>query len=263
MPRAAQALHTVRGSRASGYRGPANCRRAVGARAETPFGAVHVGWSGRSANGQRIASRRDFVNQRRYSLAVNRVAGGHQATSREQRYRQVRQAIAALLDGEDDWIAALATTACELHHAFEHFHWTGFYRAVGSDQLVIGPYQGAHGCLRIPFSRGVCGAAARERVVQRVDDVAMRPDHIACSSATRSEIVVPVLGEQGRVLAVLDVDSNELAAFSEVDEHGLSHICGDLAARFPHGEQRAEDLAAEGAFAGRASGGRFERGMKA
>jgi L-methionine (R)-S-oxide reductase len=155
---------------------------------------------------------------------------------RTERYRNVRSALAGLLEGESDWIAALATTTCELHQAFPYFDWTGFYRAVSRDLLVIGPYQGSHGCLRIPFSRGVCGAAARTRSTQRVDQVADRPDHIACSSSTQSEIVVPVLSPAGEVLAVLDVDSDQEAAFGDIDQRELEAICNDLGRRFPRGE---------------------------
>jgi GAF domain-containing protein len=126
--------------------------------------------------------------------------------------------------------------ACELHHAFEHFHWTGFYRVVSEGLLVVGPYQGSHGCLRIPFSRGVCGAAARSGRVQRVDDVTQHPDHIACSSSTRSEIVVPVFSPTREVLAVLDVDSNWFAAFDDVDERELVALCEELGRQFPKGE---------------------------
>ncbi len=155
---------------------------------------------------------------------------------RAARYREVRGAIDALLEGEDDWVAAMATVACELHHAFERFHWTGFYRALrdaaGEDVLVIGPYQGGHGCLRIAFTRGVCGAAARTRRTQLVPDVEAFADHIACSSTTRSEIVVPVLTPDGRLLAVLDVDSDHLAAFDEVDQRELEAICAQLGRRF-------------------------------
>ncbi len=151
------------------------------------------------------------------------------------RYREVRAALAELLHDEDDFIAAQATVACELHHAFDHFDWTGFYRARGDDLLVIGPYQGTHGCLRIPFSRGVCGAAARTKQTQLVPDVTQFEGHIACSSSTQSEIVVPVIAESGRVLAVLDIDSNALTAFSEVDRVELEAICAELARRFPLG----------------------------
>jgi L-methionine (R)-S-oxide reductase len=152
------------------------------------------------------------------------------------RYRDVQARLDALLDGEDDWIAALATVACELHASFEPFDWTGFYRAVKPDLLVIGPYQGAHGCLRIAFSRGVCGAAARTLTTQRVDRVAERADHIACSTETQSEIVVPVIAPDGRLLAVLDVDSDRAAAFDQIDQAGLEAICRDLGRRFPRGE---------------------------
>jgi L-methionine (R)-S-oxide reductase len=158
---------------------------------------------------------------------------------RVERYGAVRAQLASLLEAEDDWIAALATVVCELHHAFPYYDWTGFYRAVSSDLLVIGPYQGGHGCLRIPFSRGVCGAAARTRTTQRVDQVAARADHLACSTSTQSEIVVPVLAPDGGVLAVLDVDSDLEAAFHDVDQLELEAICRDLGRRFPHGERGA------------------------
>ena len=151
---------------------------------------------------------------------------------RELAYAAVRDAIDSLLDGEDDWVAAMATVACELHHAFDYYDWTGFYRAVGGDMLVIGPYQGGHGCLRIPYSRGVCGAAARTGETQSVPDVNAFPDHIACASTTRSEIVVPVAAPDGALLAVLDVDSNALAAFDDVDRRELEEIASELGARF-------------------------------
>ncbi|WP_456424693.1 GAF domain-containing protein [Rhodocaloribacter sp.] len=153
-------------------------------------------------------------------------------TDRAARYEETLARIEALLDGEDDWIAAMATAACELHHSLPHFDWTGFYRAVAPDLLVIGPYQGTHGCLRIPFSRGVCGAAARERRTRLVEDVEAFPGHIACSSTTRSEIVVPVLTPDGRLLAVLDVDSNAPAAFDETDRRFLERLCRRLGAQF-------------------------------
>lgn len=151
-------------------------------------------------------------------------------------HEEVAGRIRALLEGETDWIAAMATVACELHHAFEAFDWTGFYRLVAPDLLVIGPYQGGHGCLRIPLSRGVCGAAARERRTQLVPDVQAFPGHIACSSTTRSEIVVPVLAPGGRLLAVLDVDSDAEAAFDEVDQAALERLCAELGARFERTE---------------------------
>jgi len=160
------------------------------------------------------------------------LSSGAPASDRAQRYRDVRAAIDSLLDGEDDWVSAMATVACELHHAFVYFHWTGFYRVVSPRMLAVGPYQGGHGCLRIPFDRGVCGAAARTRTVQRVDDVEAFPGHIACSSTTRSEIVLPVLGADGETIAVLDVDSNDPAVFSDVDEAALRDLCEMLGARY-------------------------------
>ena len=152
--------------------------------------------------------------------------------TRDQQYAAVLATIEALLDGEDDWIAAMATVACELHHAFEHFHWTGFYRAVSDSLLVVGPYQGGHGCLRIDFDRGVCGAAARTKQPQLVDDVEAFPGHIACSSTTRSEIVVPILRSDGSVLAVLDVDSDHPAAFGATDQTALECLAARLGDQF-------------------------------
>jgi GAF domain-containing protein len=158
--------------------------------------------------------------------------------SKQAQYAAVRQRIDALLEGEDDWIAAMATVACELHHAFDAYDWTGFYRAVSDDLLAIGPYQGGHGCLRIPFSRGVCGAAARTQQTQLVPDVEAFDDHIACSSSTRSEVVVPVLTPDGDLLAVLDVDSDALAAFDETDQAELEALCADLGRQFAGTAQR-------------------------
>ena len=122
--------------------------------------------------------------------------------------------IESLLGDEDDWIAAMSTVACELHHSFEHFHWTGFYRTVGPNVLKIGPYQGGHGCLVIPFDKGICGAAARTSETQDVPNVHARSEHIACSSTTLSEVVVPIKNSNNQVVAVLDLDSDLPAAFS-------------------------------------------------
>jgi L-methionine (R)-S-oxide reductase len=154
------------------------------------------------------------------------------ADEKRMHHAQLRARLASLLDGEDDWVAAMATVACELHHAFDACDWTGFYRAVSDRLLVVGPYQGGHGCLRIDFSRGVCGAAARTRRTQLVPDVEAFPGHIACSSATRSEIVVPVLTPDGRLLAVLDLDSDAEAAFDPDDQVALEALCADLGRRF-------------------------------
>lgn len=147
-------------------------------------------------------------------------------------YPDVRRRIDSLLDGQTDWIAAMATVACELHHSFDYYDWTGFYRAVADDRLHVGPYQGPHGCLHIPFDRGVCGAAARTRETQLVPDVEEFPDHIACQSSTQSEIVVPVITPDDRLLAVLDVDSDTLGAFDTTDREHLEALCQDLGEQF-------------------------------
>ena len=130
--------------------------------------------------------------------------------------------ILALTEGETDEVALMATVACEVHHSDERFDWTGFYRVVAPELLKIGPYQGGHGCLAIPFSRGVCGAAARTGEIQLVPDVDSFPGHIACSSRTRSELVLPVKNGKGRLIAVLDIDSDRPDAFNRKDAEGLS-----------------------------------------
>ena len=142
-------------------------------------------------------------------------------------YSEVEARIRALCAGEDDEVALMATLSCELFHAMEGFDWVGFYRVVAPELLKIGPYQGGHGCLVIPFSRGVCGAAARTRTVQIVPDVEAFPGHIACSSSTRSEIVLPVLGADGRLIGVLDIDSDRPDAFGQADADALTAILAD------------------------------------
>ena len=111
-------------------------------------------------------------------------------------YDQIAKSIASLTEGETDTVALMATVACELHHADDRFDWTGFYRVTAPEMLKIGPYQGGHGCLQIPFSRGVCGAAARTGKTQLVADVVSFPGHIACASSTRSEVALPVLDQR-------------------------------------------------------------------
>lgn len=143
-------------------------------------------------------------------------------------YADLSARIAALTHGETDEIALMATLACELHHADDRFDWTGFYRVVAPELLKIGPYQGGHGCLVIPFSRGVCGAAARTRQTQLVPDVEAFAVHIACSSSTRSEIVVPVIGRAGRLIGVLDIDSNRPDAFTAADQAALERMMQDV-----------------------------------
>jgi len=154
------------------------------------------------------------------------------ADRRRTHYRELGAEIGALLGDEDDFVAAMATVACALHHGVAYFHWTGFYRVVAPRTLAVGPYQGGHGCLRIPFDRGVCGAAARTRTTQRVADVHAFADHIACSSTTRSEIVVPIVAADGETIAVLDIDSDEPDAFSDADQAALEELCRMLGARY-------------------------------
>ncbi|MCI2400202.1 GAF domain-containing protein [Aliiroseovarius subalbicans] len=139
-------------------------------------------------------------------------------------YPALAAAIASLTEGEEDAVALMATVACELHHADDRFDWTGFYRVVAPELMKIGPYQGGHGCLQIPFSRGVCGAAARTGQVQLVSDVDAFAGHIACASSTRSEIVLPVWDKAGKVIAVLDIDSNQPDAFNDEDARELASI---------------------------------------
>ena len=139
-------------------------------------------------------------------------------------YTSTGSVIQSLTAGETDAVALMATVACELHHADDRFDWTGFYRVTAPELLKIGPYQGGHGCLVIPFSRGVCGAAARSGQLQLVDDVDAFPGHIACASSTRSEIVLPVWDGAGTLLGVLDIDSNQPSAFTQNDADQLTTI---------------------------------------
>jgi len=139
-------------------------------------------------------------------------------------YATLAKTVAALTEGETDAVALMATLACEVHHADARFDWTGFYRVVGPELLKIGPYQGGHGCLVIPFARGVCGAAARTRKVQLVPDVEAFPGHIACASSTRSELVLPVFDGNNELIAVFDIDSDQPDAFTEEDSRELAAI---------------------------------------
>ncbi len=137
-------------------------------------------------------------------------------------YPTLAQTIAALTAGEDDAVALMATVACEVHHSDDRFDWTGFYRVTAPGILKIGPYQGGHGCLVIPFTSGVCGAAARTRTVQLVPDVDAFAGHIACASSTRSELVLPVLNAAGALIGVFDIDSNQPDAFDQRDADAMA-----------------------------------------
>lgn len=144
-------------------------------------------------------------------------------------YNLLATTIAALTEGETDVVSLMATVACEVHHADMRFAWTGFYRVTGPEVLKVGPYQGGHGCLVIPFSRGVCGAAARTGTTQLVADVDAFVGHIACASSTRSELVLPVWNDAGTLLGVFDIDSDQPAAFDGDDS---THMASILKATF-------------------------------
>ncbi|HBH45602.1 MULTISPECIES: GAF domain-containing protein [Hyphomonas] len=147
------------------------------------------------------------------------------------RYRELKAEIESVVSGETSITARYATASCILSQAFApRFFWTGFYVVdpLKDAELVVGPYQGTLGCLRIPFGKGVCGHVASSREPVIVPDVHAFPGHIACDSASNSEIVVPVFDANGELAAVLDVDSTELDAFDQVDQEGLVAICDTL-----------------------------------
>jgi L-methionine (R)-S-oxide reductase len=152
----------------------------------------------------------------------------NEGETKPQACQRVLGHIRALIHGERDEIAVLATVAAELRLAFPHFHWVGFYRVVSPGLLKVGPYQGGHGCLTIPFERGVCGRCARENRTQIVADVRQLPYHIACSATTLSEIVVPVRDARDEVRAVLDIDSDLPGAFDLVDQEALEALAAEI-----------------------------------
>ena len=146
--------------------------------------------------------------------------------SKSAQYDLLYRQLSSLLEGETDTVAKMANMAAVLHEAFG-FWWTGFYRVAG-EELILGPFQGPVACMHIPFGKGVCGTAWARGASVVVPDVESFPGHIACSSASRSEIVVPVFGVDGKVTAVLDIDSDRLATFDEEDRIGLERIVGLL-----------------------------------
>jgi len=150
--------------------------------------------------------------------------------AKDARYREVAAEIAAVLDGEPNLTARMATVTAMLASSFDHYFWSGFY-VVDGEELVVGPYQGTLGCLRIAFGRGVCGTAAASRQTQLVEDVHAFPGHIACDSRSQSEVVVPVFDPAGRLIAVFDVDSDRKAAFDDTDARWLETILSDTFAR--------------------------------
>ncbi len=146
--------------------------------------------------------------------------------SKAEIYQRLEKEILAVLDGEPHLISRMATIACLLHDAFEHHIWTGFYMVDGEngDELVVGPYQGTLGCLRIPLGKGVCGAAAQEGMTQIVKNVHDFSGHIACDARSVSEIVVPVFDKDRKLIAVLDIDSDVEGSFDEVDKQALENL---------------------------------------
>ena len=145
------------------------------------------------------------------------------ALSKEAAYETLEGHIESVLDGIRDPVAAMATMSCLIHHGFGHL-WTGFYRVVAPGLLLVGPYQGSLGCLEIRFGSGVCGTAAMRRSTVIVPDVETFPGHITCDPRSRSEIVVPVLDKAGALMAVLDIDSERLGTFDEVDARSLERL---------------------------------------
>jgi L-methionine (R)-S-oxide reductase len=164
-----------------------------------------------------------LLEDRRLAFLAYNAAAMDQDTKREL-YREMLRELDSVLEGTGDAITAMSTSACVLHQKLPYASWTGFYRVVAPRLLRVGPYQGSLGCLEIPFERGVCGAAARERATQLVPDVDQFPGHIACDSAARSEIVIPLYNPGGQLVAVLDVDSHQPAAFDEIDREGLEKV---------------------------------------
>lgn len=154
------------------------------------------------------------------------VARDDRPADKAERYAEVEDEILAVLEGETNLTARMATVASMLSDAFPAFFWTGFYVVdpARGNELVVGPYQGTLGCLRIPFTRGVCGAAARTGETQVVEDVEAFPGHIACDARSASEIVVPVRDGSGALIAVLDVDATEKAVFDAVDAQALERL---------------------------------------
>lgn len=151
--------------------------------------------------------------------------------ARIETYERLKEEILSVVSGETYLPARFATAACLLAEEFKpRFFWTGFYVVdpLKPDELVVGPYNGTLGCLRIPFGKGVCGACAASGETQLVADVHAFPGHIACDSRSNSEIVVPVRHPDGTLAAVLDVDSTEYSAFDEIDRRGLEAICNEL-----------------------------------
>lgn len=151
----------------------------------------------------------------------------------KENYADLGKRILALCEGETDQVALMATIACEVYAADDRFDWVGFYRNVGDRMLKIGPFQGGHGCLTIPYGKGVCGAVASSETALNVPDVDAFSSHIACSSSTRSELVLPVFNRSGSLIAVFDIDSDRPAAFLPEDQDQLQSILDAVFRQLP------------------------------
>jgi len=143
---------------------------------------------------------------------------------KEIKYIELIKRIDSLIEDETDIISKMSTISCEIFQSFEYYNWVGFYRLIDEENLKVGPYQGTHGCLTIKVGDGVCGKCAIEKQVQLENDVNLILHHIACSTNTKSEIVIPVLDKIGTLKAVLDIDSVELNSFDGVDMKYLKEI---------------------------------------
>jgi GAF domain-containing protein len=148
--------------------------------------------------------------------------------NKDEKYQLLTEQIESLIAGENDTVAVMANVCAAIQQEMGFF-WTGFYRVV-NDELLLGPFQGPVACMHIPFGRGVCGSAWKQRQTIVVPDVEQFPGHIACSSLSRSEIVVPLFTEIGEVSAVLDIDSKELNTFDDTDRQYLENICKIISA---------------------------------
>ena len=148
------------------------------------------------------------------------------AEQKQALYQEAEKELISITEGETNVTALMATVSCILAQKFDYYFWTGFYIVdpEKENELVVGPYQGTLGCLRIPFGRGVCGTAAATLETQLVKDVHAFPGHIACDSRSNSEIVVPVLNAEGQLIAVLDVDSVDIGSFDETDRVALETL---------------------------------------
>ncbi len=176
----------------------------------------------------------DALDPRRYGCPMAEAFSPHDLPSaKAERYEVLRLEIGAVLEGEANLVARMATVAAMVAAAFDTCLWTGFYIVDPErpDELVIGPYQGTLGCLRIRIGQGVCGSAALALQTVVVPDVHAFPGHITCDARSRSEIVVPVLDASGKLIGVLDIDSAELAAFDALDQTGLEAIVQQVFAR--------------------------------